>query len=365
MYIYIDESGLFLPSTKSTQWSSVGAIVIPDCSIEIIKESLCKLKAEHELNSAEEFKKNRPDCSSEYYFKFLQTLRENKCTLHVASSNGVENESQNLQIHKIRTQEAILNYMKKVNKESPLIEQVLSLVNNLKPQQYAQLILQAHMIGELISKIISLYAKIDPSSLSFFKWELDRKDIVETRYERTFKMLFCGLIEAHLMSKPKVFINSPDFDYSFFCKNFCNDESNIDAYLKRVKEIYDTDREKFKKIIGTFDLTKVLSDDFTLSDSKESFGLQVVDLLISSVNRCLKMNYTRNERMAEILGSLMVNSAYADTRAILIMNFSGTGCMDESTINLIEIMDKSSFKLFSDTFKVNFEKNIKGVMKSA
>lgn len=358
MHIFIDESGLFLTSTNSTQWSSVGALVIPDNSMGIIEQALCKLKAEHGLDVKEEFKNNRPDCSSNYYSKFLQTLKENKCTLHVASGNGSKNEEKALYKHKAKTQEAILNFQKKTNSEPSHPNEIISLIEKLNEQEYTQLFFQTYMIDELLNKVLSLYAQIDPSSLGSFKWKLDRKNITETRYEQAFKKIYPGVIAASLARNPKALMQLPDSDFSFFNNNFGNNEFNINYFIENTKNIFDIDYSKIKKYIQAYDLEKILTNDLSLSDSKTSFGLQIIDLLVSSVNRCLKRNFTNNEKMAEALGSLMINSSHMDRRAILIMNFSGESTIDESVINLIERIDEFSFKLFSDNFKLNFENQL-------
>ena len=57
MYIYIDESGLFSTSDNENSWSSVGAIVIPDESLEKVENALNRLKQVNKLNNSEELKR--------------------------------------------------------------------------------------------------------------------------------------------------------------------------------------------------------------------------------------------------------------------------------------------------------------------
>lgn len=146
-----------------------------------------------------------------------------------------------------------------------------------------------------------------------------------------------------------------DSDFSFFNNNFGNNEFNTNYFIENTKNIFDIDYRKIKKYIQAYNFEKILANDLSLSDSKTSFGLQIINLLVSSVNRCLKMNFTNNEKMAETLGSLMINSSHVDRMAILIINFSRESTIDEFVINLIERIDEFSFKLFSDNFKLNFE----------
>ena len=74
MYIYIDESGLFSTSDNENSWSSVGAIVIPDESLEKVENALNRLKQVNKLNNSEELKRNRPDSSSESFIYFIKSF---------------------------------------------------------------------------------------------------------------------------------------------------------------------------------------------------------------------------------------------------------------------------------------------------
>jgi hypothetical protein len=103
MYIYIDESGLFSTSDNENSWSSVGAIVIPDESLEKVENALNRLKQVNKLNNSEELKRNRPDSSSESFIYFIKSLKKYKCTLHVISTNGTFNDEESIINHKKST----------------------------------------------------------------------------------------------------------------------------------------------------------------------------------------------------------------------------------------------------------------------
>jgi hypothetical protein len=165
MYVFIDESGLFLPSEKTTQWSTVGAIVIPDTSIDDVNSALIKLKKENGLEHDQEFKKNRPDSENQSFLRFLNSLTEYKCTLHVSSQTGSITEKEGVLEHREKTINGINNYLREKSKSGIEYDNIINMMNQLSPQQYNQCILQTYMIASSLGKIITRhYSKISSYS---------------------------------------------------------------------------------------------------------------------------------------------------------------------------------------------------------
>jgi hypothetical protein len=355
LYIFIDESGLFIPSEDNKKWSSVGALVVPEQSIDGLKEALSKLKATNGLTDEEEFKRNRPDCSSESYAEFLNSLRILHCTLHVLSLNGSPSASSGLQKLKENMKHAIRNYSNKVTSKKALVEQTVELIDKLSEQQFAQCMLQSHMLKHLLDKVPALYAKILPDSLEDFKWRVDQKNLKETNYDKVFKYLYSGIALVASLSQPGPILLGSEYDYSYFVTAYKPDfDGSIQGSIEESTRLFEKDMNHLAKYLVGIDIIKILTDDFKLDDSKDSFGLQSVDLLVSSVNRCLKRNFTDNEKMAEHLGKLMVNSPLDNMRALSLMSLSNGGMIKNDTAKVIDIMDKNSIQLFSKDFRKNY-----------
>lgn len=359
MHIFIDESGIFLPTSDANKWSSVGALVVPDESLQALKDALSKLKTSNGLEDIEEFKRNRPDCSSESFSIFLDTLFHLNCTLHVLSTNGSPTELSETKNYKENIKHSIRKYSSKVTSSASLVEELVNLIDELSDQQFCQCMLQSYMLKYLLDKVVLLYAEISPESLSTFRWKLDQKNLKETSYEVVFKHLYSGIALVSSLSQPGPICLGSQYDYSHFLAAFSPiSDKNIDDTLEESLEIFEKDLKNLQQALIAIDINKVLTHDFELADSKDCFGLQSIDLLVSSVNRCLKQNFTDNEKMAASLGQLMVNSPLIKMKALSLMSFSSDGAIEEYVENIINIMDSSSKQLFSERFRCGYSKSI-------
>lgn len=352
MHIYIDESGIFAPSESESHWSTVGAIVVPDNSLDDSKEALKDLKLNLGLKVEDEIKRNRPDCSSLPFEDFIVNLDRLGCTLHAISISGEALQGKALERHRQSTIAAIKNYAKIKGISDRFYDDACTLINQLSAQQFSQCILQTHLVCELLEKIIPYYAEISPESLGEFFWEFDRKNIVETNFEAAFKMLYVGQVQSTTSSRPLPIILSPKKNYGYFFKSFCLIEG-ANADRLDVAKMFGADLSAFGSALGTFNISGLLENSFKLVDSKSSPGIQISDLLVSSVNRCLKGNYTDNEKMASLLGRLMINSGKSNARALGLLRFSDTREITGHIGEIINLMDTSSHKLFSEEFMQN------------
>ncbi|MEZ9558385.1 DUF3800 domain-containing protein [Vibrio splendidus] len=360
MYIYIDESGLFIPTEVEEQTSSVGALVVPDNAVSEMESALQTLKVEIGVGVDKEIKRPRPDCQSIPFEDFIAKLNHLGCTLHVISTSGGPLQGERLEKHRESTKQAILRFAGIENKSQSLCEEVCSLIDNLSSQQFSQCILQTYLISELIEKVIPYYAKLSPESLEKFIWEFDRKDFVETTFERVFKYLYIGRVQATSSINPLPLIQSPDRNYGYFFRSFAaNHGSNEKAKLQNIATLCGGDLSHIGDALGTFEVSSLLANSFSLVDSRDSLGVQIADLLVSSVNRCIKGNYTDNEKMASLLGKLMINSPKRNVRAVSLMGFSETRPLGGLAGKVINIMDDNSNRLFSEVFISNRERYLK------
>lgn len=357
MHIYIDESGIFAPSEVESQWSSVGALVVPDNAVDETKTALETLKIALGVEVNEEIKRQRPDCSSVPYEFFITKLNQIGCTLHVVSTSGGLLQGDQLEKHRVSTKQAINKYFEIKGKPESLCQDACSLIDKLSAQQFSQCILQTYLVSDLVEKTIPHYARVSPESLGQFFWEFDRKDVVETSFEQAFQMIYVGRVQATSSYRPLPLIQSPDRNYGYFFESFVlNDEASERPNMLDVANMFGNDLSVFGSSLGAFNVSSLLVNSFKLVDSKTSSGVQVADLLVSSVNRCLKGNYTNNEKMASILGGLMINSPKSNVRAISLMGFSETRELKDSTGMLVNLMDENSKKLFSEEFIRNSER---------
>lgn len=356
MHIFIDESGIFRLSQESKAWSSVGGVAMPDSSLKDVELALLALKKDHGISPELEFKKERPDCTSKAYDRFINELDELGCTLYVVSTRGGINEESGLRKHKNDTKNAILNYVGKKPDAAEHAGKLIDLIEDLKDQQYNQCILQVELIFDVLNKALSHYSRLYPQDLGNFNWVVDRKEIVEIQYDRVFKEICVGLISSYSITRGLALMFKEDSDYRSFISKYAL-LGNAGDELSEIKEMYGKNLGAIGKYLNALDLGTLLQDGFNLEDSKASPGLQVADLLVSSVNRCLKQNFDNNEKMAAALGKFMINSRYIDGRALTVMGHGRGGEIGGEAAKLINIMDAASKEVFSEAYRANFSRN--------
>lgn len=358
MHIFIDESGLFSVTTNKPAWSSVGAVAIPDASLDSVRESLQRLKTAHGLEINAEFKRDRPDCASKPYQEFLRSLDTAGCTFHAVSTltSSSSLEPKKLEGHKSATAAAIRKYASLEPDANPHAETIIAIIESLSHQEYNQCMMQAHMMCDMLPKIISHYAGSLPEEIGIFKWTIDRKNIVENKYEHCFKEVYVGLIMARSIRQSSSILG--DRDYSAFKSAFSPDTNKVKLINQEIKN-FGVNRTHLVDTLLPVSFDKLLEKDFDLEDSKSSIGLQVADLLTSSLNRCLKRNYTDNEKMAAALGKLMINAPRHEDQSLMVFGYDRTRPIANAPAKLIKIMDASSKKLYSEKFRENFSKNFR------
>lgn len=354
MQIFIDESGIFAPHKGAQQWSSIGAVTVPEDSLPALESALSRIKSAHHINPDKEFpKNNRPDCSSNAFYIFLEELNSAGCTLQICATNGSPLEDEGLERHRKDTVKATEAYAKKFPAALAMAEETTRAITQLSPQQYNQCIIQVHLIAETLTKIISYYSKQQPKALASFTWIIDRKDGVETRFETVFKTICAGLLSSQFASHPPPLQFGPGHDYLPFANAFSPVEAMWEL-VETTKRLHEVDLSDLANHLMAVDLGSLVRGDLRLENSEKNAGIQVADLLVSSTNRCLKRNFTDNKKVATALGRLMINSPSVDGRALSISGHRPTAPLTGEVASLVQLMDDSSKKLFSEAFRENY-----------
>ncbi|MEH8141109.1 hypothetical protein Q7I15_10665 [Aeromonas veronii] len=253
------------------------------------------------------------------------------------------------------------------NQDTPHIKEIIFNLNKLKPQQYAQLIIQMYMVDVLIEKVLSFYSKHIPTELKLFKWVIDQKEVIETNYDKLFKELLPNVIYASSIRKLKGIIEGPGINYLKQRYGYYDDN---DDHFEYIRKTFRSDTSYLEKYGIPVNYHKMIGSDLSMGDSALHAGLQVVDLLTSSLNRCLKLNFTDNEIMAKKIGELLVNAPRIDEDAFMLYKFptSHEKSMQSQSYNddlhftdeqlkIFKILNDNAHSLYSDTFRLNFSNN--------
>jgi len=96
--------------------------------------------------------------------------------------------------------------------------------------------------------------------------------------------------------------------------------SYVDKYLLPPREDSPFPEHSPYANLGGWDLIKIVHEDYKLECSEASEGIQLADILVSSVRRGLREDFDDSESVAESLGGLMVESHLKES-CLRIFNF--------------------------------------------
>lgn len=377
MKIYIDESGLFSKHSDQNNidkaWCTVGAITVPDHTEKKVDCALINLKKSLNLKPTDEVK-NRPDPGSKCFIAFLEALKEANCTVHAMTTNRSILCDEKTNEHKRSQIEARERYLKleggKFSSKKLLdlqneLDIIRELIDKSSIQEYNQIILQSALISFMLDKVISFYAKKAPRELSRFTWIYDRKNDNPKIGAHTFESLFLKFmppsVEVSYIREPRGLLYFKK-GYKYFLENFGLSSGNIgmpDEEIYNRIRIYGIDYSKYSKLMLPFDFYKLLSDASGFDDSANTPGLQVADLVVSSINRFLRGNVDNKTKVAKLLGGLTVNSPRQDFPSVPLLRFyESIEAMPEFSDENLKLLNSFSRTLYTPEFKRGFAKMI-------
>lgn len=208
------------------------------------------------------------------------------------------------------------------------LQLVASQLGKLSPQLYVQLQCQVDLIFDVVSRVILYYVQRDPDSLADFRWRIDQKNISRTDFEDVFEKLSPPLLQSRSMSEPAPRVKG--FDYSSLTQYEFKD-SKIPDYLK---EVYGIEAQ------SGINIQKLIRGDIKFVDSQDSQGIQAVDLVVSGIRRCLRRQFSDNDRAAATLGRLMLQAKY-NAPPLNLISFADDVSLPSEVASLVKMMTKN------------------------
>ncbi len=325
MNFFIDESKLFVYTTKSNSWNVVACYVVSDNDYIHAKDIMKRLKISAGLDISDEIKINK--LNETKYIKFLKELQKLCGTFYAVATDAGLNTPEVIHSHQELQGEKIVKSKEKMKYEEgkQALENLKNRVVKLSPQLYVQLFCQLRLMIKVINSVIPYYIQRDPKSLSNFRWRLDQKDINKTVFENVFEILAPRIIQTKSFTDPLMMIRG--FDYSVM-KKYEYKKNNVPKYLK---EQYGLNIEE------GYDIKAIIYEDIDFVDSKNNIGIQIIDLLVSGLRKCLRFGFNNNRIIAFELGKLMVQAQHNSSPIDLICLSNNTRPAKEVE-NLIRIM---------------------------
>jgi len=329
MNLFIDESKPFAYSPKPNSWSVVGCYAISDDEYNKAQSLLKKMKSNAGFKKDQEVKIN--ELSEEQYLDFISGLTKLGGTFYAVATDSNINTPDAVASHQAAQGEKIVEQKSHMKYEQGKqnLENLKQRLLRLSPQLYIQLLCQLNLIFKVVHAVIPYYIQRSPASLSGFRWRVDQKDVTRTDFENMFEILGPMIIQTRSMSDPLKMIKG--IDYSVL-KRYEYTKETVPKYLS----------EQYGKVVEEgYDIQGIIRDDIDFIDSKKSPGIQIVDLLVSGLRKCLRLEFTNNREISYKLGGLMVQAEGDQTPVDLVCYSPNKGDLNPEVETSIRLMIKS------------------------
>jgi hypothetical protein len=296
MRIYIDESGNFQPEAAASRICCEAALAVPERFAPELLERFVALRKQ--WTDAPELKGS--SLSDEQTTTVLKLLGEYDVMVQIGALDVGSHSSAAIKDFQQGQADGITNGITPEHNDNARQwakgrrAQWLA----LSPQLATQLTVLLVTLEEVIQHVPNYYAQRIPDELGHFDWVLDPKDITPTPFEECWRKIVFPLLQTMSMDEPWARIDHDSFDYSAF-NHF---DMDIPAYLlPHIKERGRTIPEDGKGL----DLGKLFRESLAFPDSKDTPGLQLVDIVASAYTKA--MNGKLPPPVWRLLGPIMVH----------------------------------------------------------
>lgn len=291
---FIDEAGTFTATAQTNSWCVVGCYSIPNHFEKQMEKVFAHLRKTIGEGTRELKVK---DLNEHQYRDFLYNLKQLPGIFHAVVTDSSSNTLNRVRVHQKHQVDELMSNITRMQYDEgkEAVRNTSERLQSLSAQLYIQLVCQIQLMYRTLKAGIMYYVQRYPEDLSNFSWYIDAKDKNITEYEELFEVLSPMLLQTFSFYEP--ILVCKEFDYSYMEKYL----SSWEHFPEYLKEIYDGDDS-----VSGFNVQKMIRDDIQFVDSFSSTGIQVANMLVSGLRRCLRMEWEDNESIACAIGSLMV-----------------------------------------------------------
>lgn len=332
MNIYIDESGSFVNAETIGKWNVVAALAVPESGRKKLEEIVRQLKQKSAGPMVREVKLN--EVSEDHYFQFLSELAPLNAVAFCVATDAGRNTHERVAEHQQFQVMGVLKHIDKMRYEGGRrgVELMASQLKKLSPQLYVQLVCQINLMFDVVSRSVTYFAQHNPRTLRAFRWRVDQKNSARPTFEQTFERLSPALLQSRSIEEPLMMVRG--FDYSHMTQ-YELPNGKPPEYLKEDYGI---------EVGDAFDIQKLVRGNMRFVDSRDSVGVQAVDLIASGIRRCLRGEFSNNEVAANCLGRLMLQAAH-NAPSINLVAFGTEAPLPKETAHLVKLMSASSRRM--------------------
>lgn len=302
MNIGIDESGTFVYTNAENSWNCVVAYASPEAHSRHIRREAVRLVGRYAQPGRGEVKLR--DLSESAYADFLCRLQRFDGVLYSVATNAATNTPEILDHHQQEQTRKMLVHVDKMIYESGRegVRTLARRVECLPRQLYVQMICQVQLVFQVLRSAILYFVQRCPPTLGRFRWRIDQKNSQRTDYEQAYAQVLPALLQSASLREPIPMLKGADYRW-FDRLHYPTGEEP--TYLRDTYELALEDTGERKLNVG-----QIVGEDVRFVDSRSDAGVQTADLLASGLRRCLRNQFTDNERIASLLGALMVQGEH-------------------------------------------------------
>jgi hypothetical protein len=306
MNIFVDEAGSFVPANVPDSWSTIVAYVSPEIDRRHLGSIVDALR--RDFGDGGEAKIN--DIPETRFAKFLRDLADLRGVAFCVAAEAHAGTEETIRIHQRKQADKVVEHVDKMVHETARrgLRDLADEMRALSPQLYTQLICQVELFHDVLSNSVSFYATRIPATLANIRWRIDRKDVVQTAYEKAFRKVLPALLQTKSLREPMIMIKDAG-DYRHF-KRYEFPAGAAPTYLREHYGIVTSN--------DVADIGKIVRDDLQLLDSESVAGIQIADLLASGLRRALRGRFNDLDAIARLLGANMVGLAKGEPSLRLI-----------------------------------------------
>ena len=332
MNIFVDESGTFVSAPRPNSWNVVAAYVTPEFERRRIEKALAELHRDIGVRESQEIKLR--DASERDYFKFLASLGELRGVAFAVVSDASIYSDADIVQHRDGQAAKVVEHIDVMQFESGRrgLQALSEQISALAPQLYIQLQCQVQLIFSIMRLATLYFVQTNPKTLGNFRWRIDQKNATRTSYEDAFFKVLLPLLQTMSLEQPLSMLEGAD--YSAF-RRFEYPEGKSPTYLKTVYGInINTDH-------ASLNIGKLIQENLSFVDSRQSYGVQIADLLAAGLRRTLRAQFSDNRLAARLLGSIML-CRLEDEPPVQLVGFTGAvSIVDEKIGSLVGIMKRN------------------------
>ncbi|MCG3113225.1 MAG: DUF3800 domain-containing protein [Candidatus Manganitrophus sp. SB1] len=310
MHIFVDEAGPFIiPPARKYSVSCVGALVIRDLDLDRIFTEFEKIK---KLWGISEGEIKGSKLNEEQIATVIYLLSGYDVIFEITAIDMAMQTPSGLTKHRLGQAEKMIErvtdgFHENVKRAFHDLREQLKGTSN---QLYVQAVCSFELLYKTVQHATLYYAQRCPKELDEFYWKIDAKNNNLTPYEDMWQKIILPILQSKSFLRP--FIQLIEADYSYFEKYFKESPEPPRHLAEAV-----SDARPFQYV----QINKIYKKHLAFEQSHKSLGLQMVDILTTSVRRA--MNGNLQPPGWSRIGQLMVQAS-KNSQVVQILDLSGS-----------------------------------------